>query len=85
MSKNIKFEIQIEAPSSRHGWRAIAGRDEYFYLTEDSRVQVKNINTVEEARNSINGIKSYYTREWLKPANLRIVKVEIVTSYEIVE
>lgn len=84
MSEKVKFEIQIEAPKTQHGWKAIGGRDSYFYLSENNRVKVVT-DTVAEARESVKRINAYFKRDWFKPAELRIVKITVVTTYDVVE
>lgn len=84
MSERVKFEIQIESPKSERGWRALGGRDGLFYLTENSRIETLT-KTVEAARAAIKRVQAHYKREWIKPAEMRIVKITVTTTYEIVE
>lgn len=84
MSEMVKFEIQVETPSTGHGWRAIGGREGRVYFNEDSFVETK-VNTVEKARYAIKKIRADWKKHHCEQRDLRIVKVTVVTTYEIVE
>lgn len=84
MSEKVKFEIQVETPSTGHGWRAIGGREGRVYFNEDNFVETK-VNTIEEARRAIKQIHADWKKHYCKQRELRIVKITIVTTYEIVE
>lgn len=84
MSEKIQFEVQIEAPKSRHGWRSLGDSNGYFYFTENSRVATRT-KTVVEARETIKKIQRHYKRDQLQALTMRIVKVTITTTYDIVE
>lgn len=84
MSEKIRFEIQIENPTSTHGWRAIGGREGRLFLSEDDSVDTL-VRTVEAAREAIRRIRADWDINWMKHRDLRIVKVTVTTSYDVVE
>lgn len=83
MSEKVKFEIQVETPRSRHGWRHVGGRDSFIDLSNEDRVPTL-VDKIEQAREGIKKLKRDDKRNWIK-REYRIVKVTIVTTYEIVE
>lgn len=86
MSENIEFEIQVETPKSRHGWRAIGDRRTgFFTVNEDTRIPIR-LRTVEQARQSIEMLRTlYYEPAYLMMPKHRIVKITVVTTYDVVE
>lgn len=84
MRKSTRFEIQIEAPTERRGWRAIGGREGKLYITEDERIDTL-VRTVEQAREAIRRIRADWDLNWMKHRNLRIVQVDVITTYTVIE
>lgn len=83
MSEKVKFEIQVETLESRHGWRHVGGRDSFIDLSNEDRIYTL-VDKVEQAREGIKKLKRDDKRNWFN-RKYRIVKVTIVTTYEIVE
>lgn len=90
MSVKIRFEIQTNddnlkpRPRREHEWRAIGGREGRYYLNEDKFIET-SCPTIEDARDAVKRIERAYKRDYLLVPSLRIVKIEIVTTYEVVE
>lgn len=84
MNTKVKFEVQVVTPTTGHGWKAIGGREGRVYFNDDNFVETK-VNTVEEARKAITRIRADWKKHYCEQRELRIVKIEVVTSYEIVE
>lgn len=84
MSEKIEFEVQRESKSSRHGWRAVGGREGYMHVDEDTRIYTRT-KTVEQARKAIVELTQDYKDNWLKVPAMRIVKITVVTTYDVVE
>lgn len=86
MSEKIEFEIQVEAPKSRHGWNAIGDRRSgFFNINENTRIPIR-LGTIEQARQAIEMLRTlYYEPEYLTMPRHRIVKVTVVTTYVVVE
>lgn len=79
MSEKIYFEVQDNAdnlkprPRRAHEWM------------RTNQVENRNWKTIEEARKFIKSVQKAYARDWMKAPSMRIVKVTVVTTYEIVE
>lgn len=85
MSMKIKYEIQVEDPKAAHGWKAVGhGADGQLYFTEDNRINTR-VNTIEEARKARHTIRHFWMKSMIKERELRIVKVTVVTTYDVVE
>lgn len=84
MSRKIEFEIQVEDPKSRHGWTAIGGREGKLYFGEDDYEKTRALNTA-ALRKVIDKIRANWQENWIKPRDLRIVKISTVVTYEVVE
>lgn len=83
MSEKVKFEIQVETRRSSHGWRHVGGMNSFIDLSNEDRVPTR-VDKVEQAREGIKKLKRDDKRNWIN-REYRIVKVTIVTTYEIVE
>lgn len=94
----IEFEIQVEEPKSQHGWKAIGGREGRLYLSENIVISTRRSTTsyqgpqklrcgraIEELKTAMVTIRMDWQENWIKPRELRIVKIETVVTYEIVE
>jgi hypothetical protein len=84
MSTKIEFEIQVRDSKSHHGWRAIGGREGKLYFSEDDRIETRG-SRVELLRVAMARIREDWVKNWMKPRDLRIVKIETVVTYEVVE
>lgn len=84
MSEKIQFEVQRESKSSKHGWKAVGGREGYVHIDEDTRIYTRT-KTAEQARQAIAELAKDYRDNWLKVPAMRIVKITVTTTYEIVE
>lgn len=77
-----KFEIQIEDKKATHNWRALS-RDGRFYTSNNNYVETSTWS-LEDARASLKKVKAYFKRNYLA-GELRIVKVTVTTTYDVVE
>ena len=83
MATKVKFEIQIELKSNK--WEALGGRngDGYYYINEDNRIET-NTYKIEDARNMLKKLQRLFQRDHGFTPNLRIVQIEVVTTYTVV-
>lgn len=81
MATKVKFEIQIELKSNR--WEAIGGQSGYYYINEDNRFDT-NTYKIEDARKMLKKLERLIQKGQGFTPNLRIVQIEVVTTYTVV-
>lgn len=89
---SVTFEIQENGDNYSprlkgriHEWMNVGGRDGRYYFTSDNYLDTKGIKTVDEAHKTIKKIQRGMERQYMKPPTMRIVRVEVVKTYDVVE